>query len=774
MIRTIAWTAAAFVALSASGAARADQQGSRRLQVKAVSTHADRVSGGDVLVEISLPRRLRRGDLIVSLNGRVVTGAFRETARGRWLGLVAGLSLGNNRLIVEAKGAGSESLRLVNYPIAGPIVSGPHEKVGPQERPFVCQTETFRLPDGTAFGPATDPDCTAPTKVTYVYLPKGAAGFRTLPSRTSLPADVATTTTTAGVTAPYVVRVETSTINRGIAQNAVLHDPTREPAPTPFTPPKGWNRKLIAVQGAGCPGGWYVQGAVQGNLTLPGVIRAELLDTKRLGEGYATFANTLQHPSNNCNALLGGETMMMSKEHVIKELGVPRATLSVGCSGGSYTSLQYGDTFPGLIDGVLIACTFPDALSIALSGSDGHLLTHYFARTNPSGFTAAQQVAVSGYKASATGTEIRRAWYDAANQAQRTDPVPLAVADLLRGRDVTGYNPAVWNTPAGAVVPTDKRYDPLTNRTGARPTVYDVARNVYGIDRQTGFSLRPFDNVGVQYGLGALNSGALTAGQFLDLNERIGGYDQDANYVPARSVGDLGAIERMQQAGVAFGGGGGMATVPVFDISGIYNDDSGYHYQWFHFAARERMREANGDTDNHVMWRGNPVPFETAWSTFVKWVDAVKADTSAAPERSKVARNKPAAAVDGCWTSATSFIAERQTFSSRPDSRCNALFPTFAFPRSVAGEPVKANVYKCKLKPVDPADYPAAFTANELARLHAIFPHGVCDYTRRGVGYRRVVAWPSFGPSQDNLVFDVTDPDRRIHRHDQEDRERDD
>jgi Tannase-like family of unknown function (DUF6351) len=749
--------------------ARADDDGPQSLQLRALSTHADRVSGGDVLVEISLPRQVRKGVVIVSLNGRDVTNAFHETKPGTLIGLVAGLSLGNNRLTAEAKGAGTKSLRLVNYPITGPIVSGPHEKVGPQERPFVCQTDTFKLPDGTAFGTATDSDCSAPTKVTYVYLAQGGTTFKPLPSTTSLPADVAMTTTTAGATVPYVVRVETSTINRGIAQNAVLHDPTTEPAPTPFSPPKGWNKKLIAVQGAGCPGGWYIQGAVQGNLNLPGVIRAEVLDTTRLGEGYATFANTLQHPSNNCNALLGGETMMMSKEHVIKEFGVPSATVSVGCSGGSYTSLQYGDTFPGLIDGVLVACTFPDALAIALSGSDGHLLTHYFTRTNPTGFTDAQQVAVSGYKATSTGTDIKRAWYDAANQSQRTDPVPLATANILRGPDVAGYSPAVWSTPGGSVVPTDKRYDPLTNRTGARPTVYDVARNVYGIDPATGFALRPFDNAGVQYGLAALNSRAITTEQFLDLNERIGGYDQDADYVASRSAGDLGAIERMQQAGVAFGGGGGMAKVPVFDISGIYNDDSGYHYQWFHFATRERMREANGNTDNHVMWRGNPVPFNTAWSTFVQWVDAVKADTSEAPDRVKVLRNKPAAAVDGCWTSATNFIAEPQTFSSRPDSQCNTLFPTFAFPRSVAGAPVKANIYKCHLKSVNPADYAVAFTPAEMERLHALFPSGVCDYSRRGVGYRPVVTWPSVGPSRDNLVFDVTDRSGRRHDDDRDD-----
>jgi hypothetical protein len=45
----------------------------------------------------------------------------------------------------------------------------------------------------------------------------------------------------------------------------------------------------------------------------------------------------------------------------------------------------------------------------------------------------------------------------------------------------------------------------------------------------------------------------------------------------------------------------------------------------------------------------------------------------------------------------------------------------------------------------------------------------VCDYSRRGIGYRRVVPWPSFGPSRDNLVFDVTNPDRRASDDDHDD-----
>src|SRR5258705_10589150 len=120
---------------------------SRSLQIKTLSTHADRVSGGDVLVQITVPRQARH--VIVSLNGRVVTSAFRETAPGTLVGLVTGLALGDNRLPAEAKGAGTNPLRLVNYPITGPIVSGPHEQIGPHKLPFICQTNTFLLPDGS-------------------------------------------------------------------------------------------------------------------------------------------------------------------------------------------------------------------------------------------------------------------------------------------------------------------------------------------------------------------------------------------------------------------------------------------------------------------------------------------------------------------------------------------------------------------------------------------------------------------------------------------------
>jgi hypothetical protein len=155
------------------------------------------------------------------------------------------------------------------------------------------------------------------------------------------------------------------------------------------------------------------------------------------------------------------------------------------------------------------------------------------------------------------------------------------------------------------------------------------------------------------------------------------------------------------------------------------------------------------------MWRGNPVPFDKAWSAFVTWVDAARNDASAGSPHIRLLRDKPQAPVDGCWTSPTAFVAEPQTFSREPKTACNARFPSFGNPRLMAGGPLAANVLKCALKPVDAKDYAVPFSADDLHRLRRIFPGGVCDWSKPGVGQTPVVTWASFGPSPHNLVFDV-------------------
>ena len=702
------------------------------LLLEVLSSRAELVTGGSALVRTTLANT---SPVTLEVNGKAVAAAFTAEAgsSATAIALVTGLAVGANTLVFT-QGASTGTLALTNYPLEGPVLSGP------RQTPFICQTADFTLPDGTKFGgPVDGTTCAAPTVVQYVYLKTGTTSFVPMPGTAALPVDAASTTNSLGVQVPFVVRVETATVDRGIYQSAFLHNPVTDAAPTPATPPPGWNKRVVAIHGFGCTGGWYLQGAAQGNLSagVAGGFHAELLDRERLAEGYALFTNTLQHPSVNCNSVLQAEAAMMSKERLVKTLGKPVYTVSHGCSGGSYSSSQLADQMPGLFDGILIACTFPDPMSIAIEGSHGHLLSHYFTATAPGALTDAEQVAVTGYKSSA-------AFLAAANQSGRTDPVAGRV-------DVAGY----VSGSMSAAVAVGLRYNASTNPTGARGTVYDAQRNIMGRDALTGFALRPFDNVGVQYGLNALRAGSITKAQFIDLNERIGGYDQDANYIAGRTVGSAAAIQRAYQSGLQYGGNGGTGSIPVFDVSGIYNDDGGYHYQWFHFANRQRLIDGFGNADNHVMWRGNPVPYADAWGKFKLWMEAIAADKASGTARAKAIRNK--SATDGCYNAAGVFVAEPQTFSSLPNSTCNTLLPSYGASQLVAGGPVSAGILKCQLKPVTAADYgTVAFTLAEATRLSAIFPNGTCDWSKPGVGQVPVVPYASFGPSPANLVFDVT------------------
>jgi hypothetical protein len=701
-----------------------------KLEITTLSTDAALVTGGDVLVKVTAPAGVSPQSIKVTIGARDVSGGFRQMNNRAIAGLVTGLANGRNTISASGPKGLQASLEVTNYPITGPVISGPWQQ------PFICQTDTFALPDGSKFGAPLDANCSARTVVQYVYLPAGTPAdartpFKPLPGTASLPADMSKTTTTTGATVNFIVRVETGTMNRGIYQNAILFDPTVDQPPTPFVQPRGWNHRLVGFHGSGCPSGWNIQG---------GALGVPILDRARLAEGYAIFENTLNHPTNSCNAFLAGETTMMGKEHFIETFGVPQSTLTTGGSGGAYTSLQVADAFPGLFDGVDIRATFPDAFAIANSGLDAHLFTHYLESIPATAISEAQVKAISGYHG-------MKALVDAANQAQRTDPVPDR-------KDIEGYQSARWN----AVVPEKLRYNPATNSKGARPTVFDAAKNIYGVNPATGAALRPWDNTGVQYGLNALNAGVITTAQFLELNEKIGGIDQDSNHVPTRTAGDLNAIKRAYQAGLNLGANGGLTAIPILD-NATSNETGGYHYGWFHFALRERLRQANGgSSENMVMWRA--VSGDAGPKLLEKWIVAYQADASNDPQRVKVLRAKPREAVDGCYDKSTppQFIADSLPFSSQPVSKCSELYPVYSNPRKEAGGPLAANILKCQLKPIDAKDYTVTFTPAEMTRLKAIFAGGVCDWSKPGVNQVPVVTWASFGPSRKNLVFSVIGP----------------
>jgi hypothetical protein len=696
------------------------------IQVEVVSsTTPTLVSGGDALVKIKsdLPGGV---NLRVLLNNQDVSSAFKKDAEdGRMVGLITGMVLGSNTVIangVHENGSivkASTPLTLTNYPIAGPMISGPHQK------PYICTTATYTLPDGTKLGDPLDANCSVQTRVHYVYRTTDTKAFAYLKDPTSRPANLADVTNNLGKKVNYIVRVETGTINRAIYQSAILHDPLVDKPPSPTSPPAGWNKKVIYPLGGGCQGGWYTQGTSS----------VAALDNSFLTAGYGVLTATLNTFGTNCNDLLASETILMVKERFIENYGVPKFTIGTGSSGGSYQSNHTADNYPGTFDGIVTTSSFPDVTTGMVSLGDSRLLDIYFNTTRPNEYSVAQQQAISGFLAvkniaflsGRTGT---------AGSAQRMDP---------RQAFPTG-------------IPIGSRYDPIANPTGIRGSVYDHTINVYGKIAGTpgaGFAQRPLDNVGVQYGLKTFNDGVITLDQFIDLNSKIGGFDIDLNQIPTRTEAYLDATRRAYQGGRILYGGNGLASTPIITrmSNGDTAVDGNIHLRFWSHSIRARLLKANGNVDNHVIV-GDLAPIPLLIEQMDRWLTSIVTDTSSATKAQKVVKSKPADVVDACWTTTGEKIVETQTLNGA--GKCNALFPVGTSSYLVAGAPIALDVIKCQLKPVTPSDYKATLSATDLTRLSQTFPKGVCDWTKPGIEQVKAVTWASFGPSPVNLLFDVT------------------
>jgi hypothetical protein len=268
------------------------------------------------------------------------------------------------------------------------------------------------------------------------------------------------------------------------------------------------------------------------------------------------------------------------------------------------------------------------------------------------------------------------------------------------------------------------------------------------------------DNVGVQYGLKALLDGAITPEEFVTLNEVIGGTDRDSTLRAERSTADPEALDIAYRSGIVMSGRQ-VARTAIIDLRGW--DDSNLpqnlppglapspipiHHQWFSFAIRDRLvaESESGNAGNQALWRfartGLAPPGTLGAEALLsmdQWLTALKADTSGASLEQKVRSARPPSTVDFC------ILPDDPTQTTRITDMavCDAdrfLRPSLS-PRQVAGGPRAENVLKCQLEPLAAGDFaPIAFTADQLARLQSVFPGGVCDWSRPGVGQAAAVS----------------------------------
>ena len=678
---------AAVIALAGSDAGLS--QSRSLLEIRTLSSRPDLVSGGDALVEVRAAAGTPITQLTLALNGKNVTSYLKsDPATGSYRGVIEGMTIGANTLLAAAKTPKAEAkLTVINHPITGPILSGPHLT------PYECNTGQSGL------GPALDANCSAPRKIWYLYRSTDNA-FKPLADPAGpRPADLATTTTNDGKTVPYIVRVDSGTINRAIYQIAILDDPAAATIdPAAWKPGHGWNRKFVVSFG-GSSGTQYIQGVMAP--PTGGGAGGGALNHAALSRGFGYLISSELVNGRRGNGVLQGEALMMIKEYIIERYGVLKWMAGSGGSGGAIQQLVITQMYPGLMDGLMPSLTFPDS---TLHTIDSILLTTLWPKLDKTVWTQEKITAVEGFT---PGTA--RMW----NAAYGRLGVPT-------------------NAAGCALADKTLIYDPVTNPKGARCTTQDIRANIYGRDPKTGWARRPTDNIGLQYGLAALNSGAISVDEFLDVNEKVGGTDIDGKVVPERTEGDPIALRAAYESGMQASYNAALANVPIL-MSRSYNDSRGdIHDRQRDFVVRARLQKANGRSDNTVIWIANTVsPIAASLDTMNAWLDAIVADPMP-PSPDKVVKHKPVAAVDTCWDGSGAKIVEPASFDGA--NKCNALYPVHSEPRLVAGAPLTNDVMKCQLKPVNFADYKVSFTDAQKARMKAVFSTGVCDFTKPGVG----------------------------------------
>lgn len=702
------------------------------------------VTGGDVLLGAN------RADLQFSIaNGaHVAAKRFANPDGGSWY-LVSGLPEAFVTLIATDAAGEFDRLQLHNASSDGPVMSGP------RETPFFCQTEEFVIAPGLGKLPATQPPICGTSARVDTLVRRANGEFEGVAPEAAI-AELANGST--------LVHLETGVIDRAIYQIAMPADSVAQVI-SPGVAPTAWNGKLIYKFGGGCRGGWYRQGSNT----------AGVLDNDLLSLGYAVVSASLNVFGNNCNDLLASEVMMMVREHFIEAYGPPKFTLGFGCSGGAYQSLQIADNYPGLLDGILIGCTFPEVGVATLTNLfDARLLEHYFAEVGASQAVSAPRDEANVSTAIATtpsqrsndqapagtglastelaGTEL------AGTEETGTEEVRWSDAQMLA---VTGYASInnLHQSAEGAaridvtpradrksaefdnVVPPSTRYRADKQRNGARPTLFDHAVNVYGQDAATGYARWALDNRGVQYGLQALNKGQIALAQFIDLNRRVGGLDREGNVVVARTTHDPEATRIAYSSGRILSARGGLSAIPIVDYRAWADriPKGDIHMAYHSQSLRARLQRANHGLDNTVLL------VEDGSCDGCELFSLQKSDVLRSAlkgiDRWLTERTRPAELSDACWID-----GNKIALPNMDQGMCANRFPNYGFPRLVAGAPIANDIVACELRPLSIIQYPNASLA-EFAALNEIFPDGVCDWSKPGIAQASYAGvWQSFGP----------------------------
>src|SRR4051795_8138678 len=680
----------ALIAGALAGVSSATSPGDVRIAT--LSTRADLVSGHDVLIRVTTPGA-RPSSARITLNGHDVTRTFRAHSNGRGVGLLIGLRVGRNVVRATLPDGRGAALAIVDHPLGGPVFNGP------QIKPWTCSNGS------------KNPKCYQKPTYSYSYVDQTGGTQSYDPSSPPPDGFIKSTTTTDGVTVPFIYRTETGYIDRDQYSITALWQP-KKPW-TGYAPQKQFNHRMVITHGASCDEQYQSADA------------PDTTDQGMVGAGFVVISNALDNAGHNCNLVVQAESLLMTKEYAIDHYGTVRWTIGSGCSGGSLVQQQVANAYPGIYQGLTPQCSFTDAWSSAMEYVDYVMLLRYW--QDPSRWDAGD-----------TWTPVQMsAVLDHPNVGN-----PITFTSVIPN----GGDP----THSCAGLDASKQYNAQTNKKGVRCTLQDYTVNVVGRRAKDGFANRPFDNVGIQYGLKGLREGELTAAQFVDLNTNIGGLDIDGKVQKQRSKADLVGLHRAYRSGLV-DTASNLDKVAIIDLRGP--DPGAFHDVYRTYAMRARLLRNFGTAANQVLWRGQaPLLGDGGYvdqsvMAMDKWLARVDADRRSVPLSRKIIEDKPSDLADRCTDGGGQDL---------PSWLCDETVAAYGTPRFGADEPMTDDVMKCQLKPLRREDYPVAFTELQWQELRQAFPGGVCDYSKPGVDQHGAVAWLTYQDKRGNVIFGGT------------------
>jgi hypothetical protein len=744
------------------------------VKLSVLSSAPEFVSGGDARIHVRAAPGLR-DKLVLLVNGEPVDITLKEVADGLE-GVVSGLRNGSNLLQVK-HGNVRDSITLTNWPITGPMFTGP------QQTPFVCTTNQgavnrqplvdtptapgYKVTDAAGKTVGYSRNCSIETFVSYSYR-NTSGGLSPLPSDGSRPANMSTVTLADGRVVDFVIRREIGSINRFLYSIAML-----APMPAADTAAQDdtslWNGKLLY---------WFQGGVAIGHTQ--GTVHGGSMNLDVLGRGWAIVHSSGNNTGTHYNMNLAGETALMTKERFIERYGVPLYTVGLGGSGGAIQQYLIAQNHPGVLNGLLPVQSYPDMVTQTIHVGDCELLEHYMDasdRTNAKWRVTKNRTWLVGMNAEQDDVGINAKVNDALAPLKTALGYSTAKGSTECIPAWRGLTPLAMN-PWYGQAPNSQFYEPQSDIAAIRWTHYDDLRNVYGVDA-TGAARPTWDNVGVQYGLNSLKAGKITPAEFVHLNWNIGGWKhpsqmvqegfpffgttaaeiQKAQTIPGyfdpwsrrnmnlgtttvpapRTAGDPIAMRAAYSSGHVFSG---RLDVPALDHRQYMERELDMHNSHQSFAVRQRVLQKMGTSDNLVVWftdttPGTPKASQTleALAVMDEWMTNMRL----APGKG-IAGNKPAKAVDSCFDlQGKPIYAGSDAWSGILDSgapgACTQKFPLYGTSRTVAGAPIEGGIYSCARKSVDQAVADGTYApwvpgAEDVVRLKAIFPEGVCDYRK--------------------------------------------